>query len=151
MCVQTFRRHMCRHCRSEWTAADFLELCPEGDKCVLKHGYCAPVVQILGESGHHVSIGRSILPPPPPQQHQQQQQQHNVVVPPSHAYPLHQRNPSESADMGGPGILEDMCEDCKEKHYREWAIEARVRQEQQLQQQQQQQQQQQAQQHMNSV
>ncbi|KAL2212378.1 hypothetical protein CC79DRAFT_1364659 [Sarocladium strictum] len=133
MCLQTVRQHMCRHCRSEWTQADILELCPEGDKIISKHGYCAPVQRLLEMGGHHVSLGQIMNPP-----HQQQQQQlHNGG---GHIYPLLRTPSIPNATVGmGPRVLEDMCEDCKDKHYRDWAVEARARQAQQQQQQAQQQ------------
>jgi hypothetical protein len=88
MCVQTIRPHHCRHCPAEWTHPDDLELCPEGERFVLKHGWCAPIMKLLEEGGHHVSVGRAIV----------------------------------------NRYLEDMCDDCKEKHFREWELEARSRQ-----------------------
>ncbi|KAH8179799.1 hypothetical protein LIA77_01318 [Sarocladium implicatum] len=139
MCVQTVRRHVCRHCFAEWTHADGLELCPEGDKIVLKHGYCAPVVEILERQGHHVSVGRVVLFAG---YHDQQQQQQQQGTPQYHHHPHLQHHQQQQQQQtnginavqggvgeSGGGMMEDMCEDCKEKHFRQWEVEMREKQE----------------------
>ena len=55
MCLRNIRPHRCRHCPAVWTHTEGLELCPEGDKLVLLHGYCAPIAKLLDDASHHVS------------------------------------------------------------------------------------------------